>query len=100
LVAFGGSGPLLAGAIADLLDIETVLIPINPGNVSAFGLQVSDLKRDFVRTLVRSEDEVDLNELELAWAELERRGGAVLAREGIADECVRLQRLVDARYLG
>jgi N-methylhydantoinase A len=100
LVAFGGSGPLLAGYIAELLEIETVLIPVNPGNTSAFGLQVSNVKRDFVRTLVRSEDEADIDELEVAWAELEREGHAVLSREGIEEDRIRLQRLADARYLG
>src|SRR4051794_20689033 len=56
LVAFGGSGALLAGEVAAILGIETVLVPRNPGNVSAFGLQASDIRRDYVRTLVRAEE--------------------------------------------
>src|SRR5262249_6602176 len=35
LVAFGGSGALLAGEVADILEIGTVLVPLNPGNLSA-----------------------------------------------------------------
>src|SRR5207244_12972468 len=54
LVAFGGSGALLAGEVADILEIGTVLVPRNPGNLSAFGLQASDIRRAYVRTLVRA----------------------------------------------
>jgi N-methylhydantoinase A len=100
LVAFGGSGPLLAAQVADLLEIETVLVPPNPGNVSAFGLLVSDIKRDVVRTFVRGEHQFDVAELESAWQALEAEGRAVLLREGVAPEKIRLRRVVDARYFG
>ena len=100
LFAFGGSGPLLAAQVAGLLDMETVIIPPNPGNTSAFGLLVSDIKRDFVRTFVRSEAQLDASELEAAWSELEREGGAVLTREGVAEDKMILKRIVDARYFG
>ena len=100
LVAFGGSGPLLAAAVADLLEIETVLIPPNPGNTSAFGLLVSDIKRDFVRTFVRSEEGLDVDELEAAWSGLENEGRDVLGREGVSEDRIALRRVVDARYLG
>jgi N-methylhydantoinase A len=100
LFAFGGSGPLLAAQVAGLLDMETVIIPPNPGNTSAFGLLVSDIKRDFVRTFVRSEAQLDASELEAAWSELEREGRAVLTREGVAEDKMILKRIVDARYFG
>jgi N-methylhydantoinase A len=100
LVSFGGSGGLLAGEVADALGIETVLVPPNPGNVSALGLQVSDVRRDYVRTLVRSEDEVDTVELETVWSELEDEGRAALKREGVPDDGISLVRSADARYVG
>ncbi|MEZ5100126.1 MAG: hydantoinase/oxoprolinase family protein [Thermoleophilia bacterium] len=100
LVAFGGSGPLLSAHVADLLEIETVLVPPNPGNVSAFGLLVSDIKRDLVRTFVRGEHELDAAELEAAWSALEAEGRDVLLREGVAEDRIQLRRVVDARYLG
>jgi N-methylhydantoinase A len=100
LVAFGGSGPLLAAQVADLLEIETVLVPPNPGNVSAFGLLVSDIKRDLVRTFVRGEHQLDAEELGAAWGALEAEGEAVLLAEGVEAGRIRLRRIVDARYLG
>ncbi len=36
----------------DILGIPTVLVPPNPGNVSAFGLLTVDVKNDYVQTHV------------------------------------------------
>lgn len=58
LVAYGGSGPLLAASIAAELEIPRVLIPvIPPGNFSAWGLLMSDLKHTLVRTAVAKLEE-------------------------------------------
>lgn len=100
LLAFGGSGGMVATEVAELLGIRTVLVPERPGNASAFGLQVSDVKRDYVRTLVRRESGADPAEIEAVWAELERRGREDLHREGVAEVDIVLQRGVDARYVG
>ena len=35
MVAFGGSGPLQAARVAELLGLPTTLIPPNPGNLDA-----------------------------------------------------------------
>jgi N-methylhydantoinase A len=58
LVAFGGAGPLHACELADELGIETVLVPAAAGVLSAFGLAVSDERRDHVRSYVRPLEEV------------------------------------------
>jgi N-methylhydantoinase A len=100
LLAFGGSGGMVAAEVAELLGIGTVLVPERPGNASAFGLQVSDVKRDYVRTLVRSESQADPAEIEAAWVELERQGREDLRSEGVAEADIALQRSVDARYVG
>ena len=52
LVAFGGAGPLHACALAEELEIETVLVPAAAGVLSAFGLVASDERRDRVRSHV------------------------------------------------
>src|SRR5437867_3898176 len=59
LVAFGGSGPLLAGRLVDLLRLRAALIPLSAGNVSAFGLLTVDLKNDYVQTFVQRHDRLD-----------------------------------------
>ena len=53
LVAFGGAGPLHACALADELEMATVLVPAAAGVLSALGLVASDERRDAVETYVR-----------------------------------------------
>ncbi len=52
LVAFGGAGPLHACALADELEIGTVLVPDAAGVLSALGLVASDERRDRVRSYI------------------------------------------------
>src|SRR6185295_10676882 len=55
---FGGAGPLHACALADELEIGTVLVPAAAGVLSALGLVASDERRDHVRSYVRPLAEV------------------------------------------
>jgi N-methylhydantoinase A len=57
LVAFGGAGPLHACALADELEMETVLVPAAAGVLSALGLVAADERRDSVRSYVAPLDE-------------------------------------------
>jgi N-methylhydantoinase A len=100
LVAFGGAGPLQAGLIADVLGIETILVPPSPGTTSAFGLQVVDLKHDYVQTLVQREDALDVRAVGRAYAALEAEGSRELARDGVPPARRLFLRSVDMRYLG
>jgi N-methylhydantoinase A len=50
LVAFGGAGPLHACALAEELEVRTVLVPEAAGVLSALGLLASDERRDHVRS--------------------------------------------------
>ncbi len=52
LVAYGGAGPLHACALAEELEIETVLVPGAAGVLSALGLVASDERRDTVTSYV------------------------------------------------
>ena len=59
LTTFGGSGSLLACRLIDILGLQAVLVPQNPGNVSAFGLLTVDVRNDYVQTWVRSEGDLE-----------------------------------------
>ena len=52
LVAFGGAGGLHACELAEAMAIPTVVIPARPGALSAFGILVSDVVKDYSRTLL------------------------------------------------
>lgn len=50
LVAYGGAGPVHAASVADELGMTSVLVPSVAGVLSAFGLLVADISRDYVQT--------------------------------------------------
>ena len=99
LAAFGGAGPLHAVALAGELGIAEIICPPIPGAFSALGLIGTDLKRDYVRTLVHHGRRPPIpSALEAAFVELERRGAAMLDRAGVAPARRRFERSIDARY--
>jgi N-methylhydantoinase A len=93
LVAFGGGGPLHACSLARALRIPTVLIPAMPGALSAVGILLADTVRDYSRTVMLPGDAMAT--LPDVFAELEERGRAELAVEGLEGTA---QRTVDMRY--
>lgn len=95
MVAFGGSGPLLACRLLDILGLPAAIIPVNPGNLSAFGLLTVDVKNDYVQTLVTTE--LDLGGV---LADLENLARQALIKEGFAEETHGLVRSADLRYFG
>jgi N-methylhydantoinase A len=100
MVAFGGSGPLQAGRVAQLLGLPHTIIPPNPGNISAYGLLAVDLKMDYVATAVQREDRFDPTALQGVCERLEAEAERNLTAEGISAERQRLERSVDIRYFG
>ncbi|MDQ3716768.1 MAG: hydantoinase/oxoprolinase family protein, partial [Actinomycetota bacterium] len=100
LVAFGGSGSLLACRLVDILGLAGVLVPPNPGNVSAFGLLTVDVRNDYVRTHVVRQHRLDLDRLSAVLAELQVDADSALQREGFPAEERRFVRTADVRYYG
>ena len=81
LLAFGGAGPLHATALARELGIPRVLVPPRPGVTNALGCLVADARHDFVRTINRSLQTLDMAELRAVALEHLAEGRAALARE-------------------
>jgi N-methylhydantoinase A len=96
MVAFGGSGPLLACRLIDVLGLPAVIVPPDPGNVSAFGLLTVDVKNDYVRTHVSRDPSLDM--LGEVFADLEGQAAAALDREGFTGHVY--ARSADLRYYG
>jgi N-methylhydantoinase A len=100
LVTFGGSGSLLACRLVDVLGLQGVLVPPDPGNLSAFGLLTVDVRNDYVRTHVAREDRLDHAAVQRVLDELQGDADAALAREGFAPSTRRFARTADLRYYG
>ncbi|MGH3496503.1 MAG: hydantoinase/oxoprolinase family protein [Nocardioidaceae bacterium] len=100
LVTFGGSGSLLLCRLMDVLGLPTVLVPPDPGNVSAFGLLTVDVKNDYVRTAVSLHDRLDLTATTALFEELTAQAAEALDREGFAPADQLYARTADLRYFG
>jgi N-methylhydantoinase A len=100
LAAFGGSGPLLACRLVDILGLRGVLLPVNPGNLSAFGLLTVDVRSDYVQTWVRGHTELDHAELREIYGALTEQAAAALDAQGFARSDHRYERSADLRYFG
>ena len=100
MVTFGGSGSLLACRLMDILTLPAVLVPPNPGNVSAYGLLTVDVRNDYVQTRVARHADIDLTAVGLAIDELTAQARKALAAEGFAADEQVFERTADLRYFG
>jgi N-methylhydantoinase A len=71
LLAFGGAGGMHSCSLAEELDIETVLVPRAGGVLSALGLAISDLRRDYVSPFLSDLDGVKEEEFGRRFQDLE-----------------------------
>jgi N-methylhydantoinase A len=100
LTTFGGSGSLLLCRLMDILGIPTVLVPPNPGNVSAFGLLTVDVKNDYVQTHVSLAERLDAGVVTAAYDALAAQAAEALSKEGFTPQQHVFQRTADLRYFG
>jgi len=100
LVAFGGAAPLHAVELAARLGVPRVLVPPDPGTLSARGILVADVRKDTSRSVLRSGPDAELAVLETTFGEMEETARAELAVEGFSGDDVVVDRAIDARYEG
>jgi len=98
LMGFGGAGPMHACSVANEIGINTVLVPNNPGLLSALGLMVADIKHEYVRSIVEEVETLDLERLNGAVSELLKRGEDELTAEKVPSEAQRYQIAFDVMY--
>jgi N-methylhydantoinase A len=75
---FGGGGALHAGALIKEVGLAKALIPRHPGVTSALGCVIADVRHDFVTTVNRLLDELDVAALDADVRRLAREGAALV----------------------
>ncbi len=100
MVTFGGSGSLLACRLVDILGLDGVLVPRDPGNLSAYGLLTVDVRNDYVQTAVARASALEAAAVEGGYGDLRSRAEAALEREGFAPQQRVFERSADLRYFG
>lgn len=100
LASFGGAGGLHVCALADAMGMRDAIVPVHGGVLSALGMVVADQGRQFSKTLNLGLSQLNEQELEKEYAQLERQGIAQLSEEGLEPSALVLRRSADLRYAG
>ena len=98
LLAFGGSGPVHAVALAESLGIGRVLVPLFPGLFSALGLLLADYRHDYIRSVATALEKVNVEELRHQYEVMEATAREELLQEGVASDAIRFERQIDLKY--
>lgn len=99
LVSFGGAGGLHAADLARSLGIPRLLVPPQAATLSALGMLMADVVKDYTQTVMLP-GHTSLDELNEHFAPLVARAGQDLRAEGLPASAITIERLVDMRYRG
>jgi N-methylhydantoinase A len=99
LVAFGGAGPLHAGALAKTMHMRHVVIPLHPGLCSAFGALIADLQVNKAHSKHFRSDGVDAATVHAHFRRLVEEAVAELRQEGFQGR-PEISRSISMRYAG
>jgi N-methylhydantoinase A len=99
LVPFGGAGPLLAAEIAEEMGIATVVVPPNPGVLSAYGLIASDFSKIYAATRRFVVDDAAADQVRAAFAAMEAEGRKDFAGFGLSG-ALDITFTADMRFVG
>ena len=100
LVCGGGAGGLHAAELGRELGMKQVFVPIEAGVFCSFGMTVTDVRHDHVVALRTVSDNFELEQVNSALVTVETNAHEELLEEGFEPLQIRLERTVDARYLG
>ncbi len=100
IIAFGGAGPVHAIGVAEMLEAERVIFPVNASVLSAFGTLVSPVRIDLARSLLAMLDDSLDESRDALLDEMRSEGRRVLAAAGVDADAVTFRYGLDARYRG
>ena len=100
LIAFGGGGAMHAVSLARDLRARKVIIPVNSSVFSAWGMLMSDVRRDFLLTHVEQLGAYPLASINRHYAEMEHESESTCVAEGMDAAGLRFERFADMRYVG
>jgi len=100
LLAFGGAGGLHACDLATALDITTVLIPEHSGVLSALGMLIADVAKDYSASVLRPGVKLAASNLLAKLTPLAAQAQRDLAAEGFSPTDITLTAALAMRYQG
>ncbi len=100
LVSFGGAGGLHACELAESLSIKKILVPKNAGVLSALGMTIADIVKDYSKSVLLKVKEKSYSEILNLFKPLISQGMKEVLSEGIRKSSITIGNFVDMRYVG
>src|SRR5699024_6805019 len=103
IVATGGGGPMHATSLAKDLGVKKVIIPIAASVFSAWGMLMTDLRNDYIKTYITKltkEENFNLSLINYEFDLLEKEALSNLKQKNFKNEEISLHFYFDMRYLG
>jgi len=100
LFSFGGAGGMHAAFLAKLLNIPKVLVPKHPGILSAIGMLLADVIKDYSQTVMISKESLKKEDISPYFKDIEEKAIIDLKNEGIDDDKIFIEKYLDIRYKG
>ena len=98
LVSFGGAGGLHANALAASLGCYPVIVPPEPGVLSALGFVFADVRNEFARPFRHAPGALDVHALQQELARLGEEARGWLKGEHVPSDDQRVRYVLDMRY--
>ena len=100
LVALGGAGPVHATALADELGITKIIVPRNPGVLSAMGLLTAPIEHEATKSLQQDLSVLSHSAVTSVLQGLDKECRSLMEAEGVSTSGVEVRHLADACYVG
>ncbi|MBS9463939.1 hydantoinase/oxoprolinase family protein [Flagellimonas sp. 389] len=100
LVVIGGGGPMHGVYLAEELQMPEVIVPLNAGVFSAFGMLMSDLRRDYIRTDVMDLNADNFSIVKNVFQEMKNEAIAAYERDAYNKGDITFEYYLDLRYAG
>ncbi len=100
LVVIGGGGPMHGAYLGEELQMPEIIVPLNAGVFSAFGMLMSDLRRDYIRTDVMNLNEKQFSIIKSVFQDMKNEAIQAYERDAYKQEDIRFEHYLDLRYDG
>jgi len=100
LVALGGAGPVHATALADELSINQIIVPGNPGVLSALGLLLAPIEHEATLSVQRDLAGLSTADVDASLQDLDAQCRDLMAAEGVVSANTSVCHLADVCYVG
>ncbi len=100
IMPFGGGGSLHVSALMREVGLGRALVPRFPGVTSALGCVIADMRHDFVRTVNRALDQIDMPALAGQAKGAQDEGNKLLDAAGVRFASRSVKLALDMHYLG